>query len=161
MPEALLRRLRESLAEVFSNAVEHSDTTSGITACGQVYPKQRRLAFSVADLGIGIAGSYKRRYRSQIEDLAAIEWAVTGSNTTRRGPRPGGLGLKLIREFIELNRGRLCITSGTGYWEVHSAGIRRGGFGSPFPGTVVTVEIRTDDPLAAHPVDDVDPDDLW
>ena len=36
-------------------------------------------------------------------------WATQGRNTTKRGPIPGGLGLKLLTEFIKLNEGRLQI----------------------------------------------------
>ena len=35
----LLKRFRESLFEVFSNAIEHSYTQEGIFACGQFFPR--------------------------------------------------------------------------------------------------------------------------
>lgn len=50
----LLRKFRESIFEIFENAVGHSETEQGIFACGQYFPKKNLLKFSIADLGIGI-----------------------------------------------------------------------------------------------------------
>ena len=54
MSVLLLKQFRNSLFEIFENAVEHSDTREGIFACGQHYPTQNRLDFCISDLGIGI-----------------------------------------------------------------------------------------------------------
>ena len=47
----------------------------------------------------------------------AIEWATRANNTTKRGDVPGGLGLKLLCEFIDLNGGSLQIVSDGGLLE--------------------------------------------
>jgi hypothetical protein len=54
MSVGLLKKFRESVFEIFSNAVIHSQTKLGIFSCGQYFPKRNRLDFAVADLGIGI-----------------------------------------------------------------------------------------------------------
>ena len=54
MSVGLLKKFRESVFEIFSNAVIHSQTKLGIFSCGQYFPKRDRLDFAVADLGIGI-----------------------------------------------------------------------------------------------------------
>ena len=67
------------------------------------------------------------------------------TNTTKRGRIPGGLGLKLLREFITLNGGRLQIVSDRGYWGLEEGHTQAERLSQPFPGTVVNVEINTAD----------------
>lgn len=50
MSQGLLKKFRESIFEIFSNAVLHSNSKLGIFSCGQFFPKKQRLDFSVADL---------------------------------------------------------------------------------------------------------------
>ena len=144
MSDALLRKFRESLFELYGNAIDHSETALGIFACGQFFPRLHRLDFSIADLGIGIRGRVLRDLGRKMKADSAIAWAMDG-NTTRRGRRPGGLGLKLIREFIKLNGGRIIVVSNEGYWEYAKDEVQARLFGRPFPGTVVTIEINTAD----------------
>jgi hypothetical protein len=143
MTPALLKRFRESLFEVFSNAIEHSYTQEGIFTCGQFFPKKQRLHFTIADLGIGIGGNILRHLRIRLSPENAIKWAISGK-TTRRD-RPGGLGLQFIQEFIKLNGGRLIIVSDAGYWEFSKGKVSTNEFSRPFPGTVVTIDIDTAD----------------
>ncbi len=143
MTPALLKRFRESLFEVFWNAIEHSYTQDGIFTCGQFFPGQKRLTFSISDLGIGIDGNIYRNLQRRLPAEDAIRWAISGK-TTRRG-RSGGLGLQLIQEFIKLNQGRLIIVSSAGYWELSKGKVSTNTFSMPFPGTVVTIDIDTSD----------------
>ena len=145
MSVALQKKFRESVFEIFSNAVIHSQTEMGIFSCGQFFPRQHRLAFSVADLGVGIRQNIKQTTGADMKADAAISWATEGTNTTKKGPIPGGLGLKLLREFINLNNGVLRIVSDAGYWELSQRQTRTFLFSHPFPGTVVNIEISTSD----------------
>ena len=146
MSNAVRKKFLEAVMEVFSNAAIHSDTAMGIFACGQYYHQQQRLDFTIADLGIGMRRNLMDKIRLKLPADEAIDWAMEGSNTTKRGPIPGGLGLKLLREFIRLNNGRLQVVSDTGYWEQHPGGrVDRKRMPAPFPGTVVNIEINTAD----------------
>jgi hypothetical protein len=113
MTTGLLRAFRGSLFELFENAVEHSGTEAGVFACGQFFPNNKQLDFSVADVGIGIRENIRRALGEVFTAEGAIEWAMAG-NTTRRGPRPGGLGLRLIQELVGDNGGRLIMVSDSG-----------------------------------------------
>ncbi len=146
MSAGLLKKFRESIFEIFSNAAIHSHTKFGIYSCGQYYPKRNRLNFSVADLGIGIWRNVRDNTGMDISPEDAIEWATQGTNTTKRGPIPGGLGLKLLTEFVGLNNGSIQIVSDAGYWR--QDGRQRSTRHLPwsFPGTVVTIEIDCADP---------------
>jgi len=145
MTSGLVKRFRESVFEIFSNAVIHSQTQLGIFSCGQLFPKRHRLDFSVADLGITIRRNVKKHVGLDLPAHEAIVWATQAQHTTKRGPIPGGLGLKLLSEFINLNGGRLQIVSDRGYWALEKGHTQTERLSQPFPGTVVNVEINTAD----------------
>jgi hypothetical protein len=145
MSQGLLKKFRESIFEIFSNAVLHSRSKMGIFSCGQYYPKRNRLDFSVSDLGIGIRQNVKDNTGLDLTPEGAIKWATEGRNTTKRGQIPGGLGLKLLCGFIDLNGGRIQIVSDAGYWHRENQRTTTARLNKPFPGTVVSVEINTAD----------------
>lgn len=144
MSLGLQKKFQESILEIFSNAVLHSRTELGIFSCGQFFPKRHRLNFSVADLGIGICQNIKEAGVDR-SPKDAIVWATTDCNTTKQGQVPGGLGLKLLSEFIDMNGGCIQIVSDAGYWKREKGKPFSASLSHPFPGTVVNVEIDTDD----------------
>lgn len=145
MSPGLLKKFRESIFEIFSNAVIHSDTKQGIFSCGQFFPKWERFDFSVADLGVGMRQNIRDKVSLDLSAEDAIVWATQGRNTTKRGAVPGGLGLKLLSEFIDLNGGYIQIVSDAGYWKREKGQTVTAPLGHSFLGTVVTVEINTAD----------------
>lgn len=148
MPEmspGLLKKFRESVFEIFSNAVLHSRTKLGIFSCGQFFPNRNQLNFTVADLGVSIRKNVRDYLRKDLSPVDAIIWAAQEHNTTKRGKVPGGLGLTLLSEFIDLNGGCIQIVSDAGYWRRKDKRTDTSPLGQPFPGTVVSVEINTAD----------------
>lgn len=145
MSKRLIKKFRESVFEIFSNSVLHSRTELGIFSCGQYFPRLNRLDFAVADLGIGIRRNVNETLGLHLTAPEAIEWATSARNTTKMGSIPGGLGLKLLREFISLNNGRLQIVSDGGYWCLDSGTRMVTMLPFEFPGTVVAIEINTAD----------------
>jgi hypothetical protein len=145
MSEGLHKKFIESIFEIFSNAVIHSRTKMGIFSCGQFFPTKKRLVFSIADLGIGIPRNVKEHTKQEMAADQAINWTLEGKNTTKVGRIPGGLGLKLLREFITMNQGRIQIVSDKGYWELSGGKAFTRLFLNPFPGTTVSIEINTSD----------------
>lgn len=165
MSLGLLKRFRESIFEIFSNAILHSRTELGIFSCGQFFPNRNRLDFTVADLGIGIHQNVKDYTGFNISPEEAISWATEESNTTKHGNLPGvpgGLGLKLLCEFIDLNRGCIQIVSGAGYWQRKNRKTLTKSLTYPFPGTVVSVEINTADTRVYRLVpEELSPEDIF
>lgn len=145
MSTALLKKFQESIYEVFNNAVVHSGTEYGIFACGQYFRKKDLLVFAVADLGIGIRRNIEQARALVMDAVSAIKWATAGHNTTKRGRIPGGLGLKLLKEFIQLNQGCFQIVSDSGYWSLQQGRETAHSLPYPFPGTVVSIAINTAD----------------
>jgi len=157
----LLKKFRESIYEIFSNAVIHSRTKQGIFSCGQYYHKKHLFEFSIADLGIGIRQNIQRRFGLDLPAADAINWALEGHNTTKTGPIPGGLGLKLLREFIVRNEGRIQIVSDKGYWELSGEKVTTRSFSDPFPGTVVNIVINTGDTKSYCLASEVNPEEIF
>lgn len=145
MSEGLGRRFNDSLLEIFVNCAMHSDTKLGIFACGQFFPSQQRLDFCIADAGIGFRRKIMQELGLKLNSDKAIQWALEEGNTTKTGSVPGGLGLKLLREFVCINKGRIQIVSDRGFWECGPEGENVDRMDQSFPGTVVNLEINTAD----------------
>ena len=161
MSIGLRKKFCESIFEIFSNAVLHSRTKLGIFSCGQLFPTRSKLNFCVADLGVGIQSNVHRHTGVDLTPEEAIEWATQANNTTKRGEVPGGLGLKLLCEFIDLNGGSLQIVSDAGYWRREHGRNNKGQLGSAFPGTVVSIEIDTSDRSSYRLPSEPETDDIF
>ena len=161
MSLGLLKRFRESIFEIFNNAVSHSRTRLGIFSCGQFFPNQNRLDFTVADLGVGIRQNIKKHIGLKFSPENAIAWATEEFNTTKRGKLPGGLGLKILCEFVDLNGGSIQIVSDAGYWQRKNKKTVTKPLSHPFPGTVVSVEINTADKHVYSLASELNADDIF
>ncbi|MCZ0940379.1 MAG: hypothetical protein OXJ55_17175 [Caldilineaceae bacterium] len=164
MPEmspGLLKKFRESIFEIFSNAVLHSGTRLGIFSCGQFFPKKNKLDFTVADLGVGIRQNVCEYTGLNLSASQAIAWATVENNTTKGGSVPGGLGLKLLGEFIDLNGGCLQIVSDDGYWQRVNRNSSSYALRHRFPGTVVNIEINTADTQSYVLTSELDVDEIF
>jgi len=157
MSESVTARFYEGIDEIFQNCAIHSKSKLGVFASGQLFPRIDRLDFSIVDLGLGIPEVVRNATGLSFSPSAAIDWAMTGSNTTRMGDVPGGLGLKLLRSFIQQNGGRLVIASYDGYWAEGRDGVVRRNLTAPFPGTAVTIEVDTADDAEYVLTDEIDP----
>ncbi len=161
MSQGLARKFRESVFEIFSNAVIHSQTQYGIFCCGQYFPKRHRIVLCISDLGIGIKTNIRKTLDLDLPDDKAIEWATTDRNTTKRGTIPGGLGLKLLKEFIAMNKGSIQIVSEKGYWGFLEGHVRQAVFNHRFPGTVVTIDINTADTSSYKLSSEISEEDIF
>jgi len=142
MSQPLEAKFFESIDELFQNCALHSKADL-VFSCGQLFPKMRVLEFAIADTGIGIAKSLERIGKFYRPDRA-IEWAMH-HGTSRIGDVPGGLGLKIIREFIELNGGEITVVSDQGFWQMRRRSSVAKLLPFRFPGTAVTLKVDTSD----------------
>jgi len=145
MSAALQNKFYEGVDELFANSALHSKATIRLVVCGQFYPRTKVLDFSIVDGGRSIPGSLKESGIVQRSDADAIDWAMVAGNTTRQGDIPGGLGSKVLREFIALNGGKLTIVSGAGFWVQSPKGVSKEALSHAYPGTIVVFEINTND----------------
>lgn len=155
------RVFRQSLFEIFQNAVQHSESRFGAFVCGQFYPTRHQLDISIADAGVGIPANVERFLGQHLLPEQALGWALQEGHTTKRGRLPGGVGLKFLKDFVKKNGGRLTIGSGGGYY-IHSEQYDSvQPLGLPLPGTVINLTIDTADTQRYALDGDVSPESIF
>jgi hypothetical protein len=143
MSEAVKEKVVEAIYEIFVNAQIHSDTTY-IYTCGQFFPQKNVIEFTIVDIGIGFKEKVNRRFDRNLSSVQAIKWAIKDRNTTKTDIS-GGIGLSVLKEFIEFNKGKMQIVSDDGFYEFEKRSESSRLFKGSFPGTVVNLQFRTDD----------------
>ena len=143
----LAKAIVSNVLEIYSNAFTHSYSPNGVYSCGQNYPMLKKIKITVIDFGIGIPQSVRSYLQSlgqtdTILDEETLRLAFTKGFSTR--PELGGLGLKLLKEFIQRNNGRLEVYSHGGYALIDASGEHYEGIGSFFTGTVVNISLNND-----------------
>ena len=143
----LARVIVSNVIEIYSNAFTHASSSNGVYSCGQNYPSLQELKITVIDFGIGIPQSVRdylvtNGYSSEISDERALQIAFQEGFSTK--PELGGMGLKLLKEFIQKNQGRMDIYSHSGHAIVDSNGEKFEPIDSFFKGTVVNISLNRD-----------------
>lgn len=155
--------VKESMAiaiyEIFVNAQIHSNS-SYIYTCGQFYPREHKIEFTIVDTGIGFKRKINDRFGSNLSSTQAIQWATKDRNTTKEGVT-GGIGLALLKEFIEKNKGLMQIVSDDGFYEYSYRGEQLRLFDGAFPGTIVNLQFRTDDNSSYILTNEIDSDNIF
>lgn len=146
MTEKLWERMTDGFLEIFANANQHAEADS-VFVCGQYFPHKRRLKFTITDTGIGFQKRILKSRGLTLSPADAIEWGMKGGNTTKKND-PGGVGLNIIKEFIQRNRGIIQVVSHSGYWTMYNHAVKKQPLKTSFPGTAVHITIRTDDPCS-------------
>lgn len=160
MAPAVEERLLRALFEISENAETHSGTEHYFSG-GQLFPNRHRLAYTFVDIGLGIKHVVSQFFERDVPALTALTWALRQATTTKRGPIPGGIGLHDIRQFLEINRGRLLIVSDRAYWSKSRTGLRMRRLTHPFPGTVVHMSVNTADSSEYYAMTDESVENLF
>lgn len=146
----------DNFLEIFNNVKEHTIADT-IHACGQFFPKSKMLYFTIVDIGKTIeenVRSYFEIKNINMQERYCIEWAIKEGNTTRMANSPGGLGLSVINQFIEMNEGELYVISGNEVYEFSKTKRRFFRNDYFFRGTIVTIGINMNDEFAYLAVND-------
>lgn len=140
-------QLVESLYEIYANARMHGKTDY-VYSCGEYKENSSIFEMLIVDLGqtipYNVNSFFEKRNKDKVSSCEAIKWAFKKGNTTK--DNPGGLGLSLLKEFIELNQGALQMVSASGFVEYAEGTTREYDLGTDFPGTIVNVEFNFSDP---------------
>lgn len=149
----LRKEITRSIFEIFSNAILHGNCEY-VYSCGQYYPNKvpPRIDLTIVDIGQTIKTNVNNFLRTTYTGTESILWAVTENNTTKpvTGNIPGGLGFKLIQDFIKINKGKIQIVSSDGYWQFAEGIILTEKFDHEFPGTIINIEFKLDDSSIYH-----------
>lgn len=149
------KRIGESIFEIFENARTHGKCEY-IHTCGQYFPQHTpaRLDMTIVDVGNTIFNNVNhylalKPLKRVLEAHEAIEWAIQKGNTTKTD-RTGGLGLSILIDFVELNKGIVQFVSANGYWQYKNGNVFKKVIPYMFPGTIVNVEFNFDDDSFYH-----------
>ncbi|MFH0893515.1 MAG: ATP-binding protein [Bacteroidota bacterium] len=153
LSEIAQKEIVRSIFEIYSNAIIHGNSID-VYSCGQYYPGKEppRIDFTIVDMGKTIKRNVNDFLKDDLSGKEAIKWAVKEQNTTKskNDNIPGGLGFKLITDFMSLNLGKIQIISSDGFWEMRKGEISTNSFSSEFPGTLVNLEFNLDDSNFYH-----------
>lgn len=132
--------------EIYANAFEHGQSSTGVFSCGQHYPNLRELKLTVVDFGVGIP-THVRDYQHNpyLSANKALEWAFQPGTTTRLGEVTGGIGLDFLKQFVKLNSGKLEIFSHNGYAIIDEYNESYQARKSFFEGTLVNITLKCDE----------------
>lgn len=159
LSSGLKKKIQEAIFEIFVNAQTHSGV-SDIFTCGQFFPTKHKIEFTITDMGNGFRENFKSRFGQDIFPEKAIEWAMVSGNTTKIGV-PGGIGLAILKEFAVKNDGKIQIVSDAGFYQWDAKGQHLNRFSRPFPGTIVNVQFRTNDPHSYSLVGEASTEDIF
>ncbi|HEF1622884.1 TPA: sensor histidine kinase [Campylobacter lari] len=136
------KEIAKSIFEIFDNANIHSESDK-IYICSFLDEKEHELHFSIVDSGIGFAKKLNNYFGQKFSSENAIKWAIKEGNTTKK--QTGGLGFKLIMEFIKLNKGKLQILSGDCLYEMGDNKEKYNILDYEFYGSMVNMIFKTND----------------
>lgn len=147
--ELVETKLIESVYEIYANAITHSNSDS-VTCCGEFDETDQVLHLTIVDCGTTIpcnVNNYFRKHgKHALSSCDAIEWAFEDGHTTKpKEKEPGGLGLGILRDFIELNRGTLDLVSGKGHITLHGKELSAREVENSFPGTIINMNFNFND----------------
>lgn len=136
----------DNLLEMFNNVIDHADS-SYVYVCGQYFPNNENLCFTIVDIGKTIhenVTSYMHSKNMTCPDNS-LKWAVIPGNSTKSEEAPGGLGFSTLLAFLKLNKGYFTLISDHEIFEIHPGKECFHKLPSPFPGTIVTITINLKD----------------
>jgi hypothetical protein len=142
----LVNAIAGQMWEIYANAFEHSGSKVGILSCGQYFPNNRELLLAVADFGVGIPSNARfHTHNPELPGKEAMQWAFSRGTSTAKKSGPRGMGLNLVKEFIQANRGALVVYSHDGCAIIDGSGEIYYNSTAFFEGTLIQVTLRCDD----------------
>lgn len=138
--------LIESIYEIYANASMHGETDY-VYSCGEYKESSTTFEMAIVDLGKTIPCNvntfFEKKGKTTMSSCDAILWAFGEGHTTKENT--GGLGLSLLREFIELNKGSLHMVSADGFVEYINGRFQFHTLDMGFPGTIVNIKFNFSD----------------
>ena len=147
-------RLRDVIVgrvwEIYDNAFLHSESSIGVFSCGQFFWRMGLLKLAVVDFGIGIPANFRRHLKAhpfveQLTSAQCLRWAFQQGSTTKPDTTRRGNGLVLLKEFVNVNHGRLEIYSQNGYALIEGGKEKFNNRRKFFQGTLVNITLRCDE----------------
>ncbi len=146
MNSAYTNSIIDNLLEMFNNVIDHANS-SHVYVCGQYFPKNMNLCFSIVDIGRTINENVTSFLESTSTNFpgSSLEWAITPGNSTKALEAPGGLGFSTLLDFLKHNNGCFILISDKEIYELRANEEHFDVLELPFPGTIVTITINLKD----------------
>lgn len=153
--EGVISTLISHIMEIFVNVKTHARSNEKksrfknkeIFTSGYYNENKNYIRFSICNNGKSFSENISSKIKYYFNtEYEYINWALKEKNTTKNSS-PGGLGLYMLSNLINICEGTLIILSGKGYYELsYSEDIGDfksicKDFSSSFPGTVVTIKL--------------------
>lgn len=136
--------IANAVFEAYANAFEHGESALGVFSCGQFYPNTKEIALAFVDFGLGIPGTVRTVPAGRdLDDGEAISWALIEGNTSKPGNR--GVGLSILRSFVELNGGYMDVVSHRGHIQLDGRGTTNLRRNRGFHGTVFNITFKANE----------------
>lgn len=151
-------KIIESIYEIFANAVSHTGCKY-IYCCGECHNHLGvpMLDMTLVNLGRTISENVNKYLETHGQNILSqtdsLKWAFGKGNTTK--DIPGGLGLSILQEFIDINEGRIQMVSGCAVLNYSNKQFETSELDVSFPGTIVNVEFNIADKKTYSLVDEV------
>ncbi len=130
--------IAQELTEISSNIMQHSQANDPFFVCGQYFPKNNLLKFSIVDIGVGFLPAIREKEANITDHGSAIIWALESGNTTKKDV-PGGLGLHNLRKYCDENNSYMQIISGDKFWNSESMPGFTMSLGCEFAGAIINL----------------------
>ena len=139
-------KIIESIYEIYANATMHG-RTEYVYSCGEYKEETHILEMTIVDCGVTIPMNVNNflalHSQPPLSDCDTIKWAFVEGHTTKN--IPGGLGLAILKDFIQLNNGAIQVISGRGMIEIRGPKVEQFLIDIGFPGTIVNMRFNFDD----------------
>ncbi len=139
-------KILESIYEIYANAVSHGETKY-VYSCGEYKEMTCVLDMTIVDCGVTIPMKvndfFRKKNLPEMSASYAVSWAFRSGNTTKE--ETGGLGLAILKEFIQLNAGELQMVSDNVLLEFKGNEVKSFLLDIPFPGTIVNMRFNFND----------------
>lgn len=144
----LSRKIVGNVIELYANAFEHSKSDIEVFTCGQRFPQKMDLLLTIIDFGIGIPQSVNEYFKEKGENyngISRLETAFQSGFSTKERGRPRGLGLDLLKNFIQKNNGSMDIYSNDEYARIRSNESIYMKKEFYFHGTAINIKLKCDE----------------
>lgn len=139
------QEFRTAIEELFQNCRLHGECDK-IFVCGQYFPSEKRLYFTITNLGVTIKENIEKRFKEYlISPEKAIIWATKKGNTTRLEENIGGIGLDFLINFLDSTKGKIHIISDQASYERENKLVKTQLMENKFSGTMVTLIFSVND----------------
>lgn len=144
-PKSFEQEFRTGVEELFQNCRLHGECEK-IFVCGQYFPTERRLYFSITNIGTTIKENINKRFPEYVlSPNGAIIWATKKGNTTRLEKNIGGIGLDFLINFLDSTKGKIHIISDAASYERERKIVDSKILNNKFSGTIVTLIFSLND----------------